>query len=81
MFPGCLRFAVHALGGHPMPSQLAVLFLRSIPSHSACTVPSCGQCRQSAQAAAATRTFCVICFELLLGEIGQECWMKMGKLW
>lgn len=77
----CLRPAVPALGGRPVPPQLPVLFLRNIPSHSACAVPSCGQCRGSAQAGAATRTLGIVCFKLLLGEMGQECWMKMGKLW
>lgn len=61
--------------------QVPVLFLRNTRFHSAQTMLSCGQCRGSAQAVAATRTFCIVCLKLLLGKIGQECWMKMGKLW
>lgn len=81
VLPGCLRFAAHALGSHPGPSQLPMLFLRNTQFHSAWTMLSRGQCRGSAQAVAATRTFCMVSFKLLLGKIGQECWMKMGKLW
>lgn len=40
MLLGCLRFAVRALGGHPVPSQLFMLFLRNAGFYSARTICS-----------------------------------------